>query len=62
MVVAVAAPLSVTVAPAVLAAGVRVPEMVNERGLTGAAADEVTPVLPQPVQRITETIRQRNAQ
>lgn len=60
VVVAVAPPLSVTVAPAVLVAGVSVPEMLRAGGLTGAAAEEVTPVLPQPVHRMTDTIRHRN--
>ena len=60
VVVAVAPPLSVTVAPAVLLAGVSVPEMLRAGGLTGAAAEEVTPVLPHPAHRIRATATKRH--
>lgn len=58
--VAVALPLRVTVAPAALLAGVNVPERLKVDGFAGAAAEVVTPVLPQPVQNRTETIRHTN--
>jgi len=59
VVVALAPPLSVTVAPAALFAGLSVPEMLSEGEGDGDTADDVTPVLPHPADTITANAENR---
>jgi hypothetical protein len=63
VVVAAAAPLSVTVAPVVFAAGARVPEMlkvaeVGSAGVATAGAADVVAVVPQPTSSVNATAPQ----
>ena len=57
--VALAPPLNVTVAPAALFAGLSVPEMLSEGEGDADTADDVTPVLPHPADKIAANAENR---